>query len=96
MTDSDEPISQFVQCRIGVLGHSWRHLRPQYVDGLIVLVSKCSHCGTQRTKKLTAEGGQVQNPKYIYPDGYKGRKRTANAWRDKFVRHLVSLGGTDD
>ena len=90
---------KFVQCRVGVLGHAWRHISQTREGHVIVAKSKCSNCGTVRKKKFTTGGGLVGRPDYDYPEGYlaktgKNVRRTSNdGWRSRFIRDtLGSLG----
>jgi hypothetical protein len=88
---------KFVQCRVGVLGHAWTHQKPRLEpDGrVIALPSRCSNCGTRRTKRMTTGGIQVGSPRYEHPEGYlvkssgTGRKATNDAWRGRFVRDAL-------
>lgn len=90
---------KFIVCRVGVLGHSWKHISQTREGNLVVAKSRCTNCGTRRVKKFTVHGGLVGRPDYDYPEGYltkKGkniRKADNDGWRGRFIRNtLGNLG----
>jgi hypothetical protein len=91
--DDDRPGQkpEYLLCRQGVNGHQWKLVTktPKLVDGIVELRSRCMHCGTVRTKRITEHGVTVRRPVYEYPEGYRGPGRTTQQYRAAFVRYLV-------
>lgn len=97
---SDDAAKRFAVCR--TLGHTWQHVGfAQPTDRVPIgqynavgYVSRCSHCGTTRTKWMSRYGNRG-TVTYRYEDGYERRgeeRLSLQEWRRTW---LVGVLGDD-
>ena len=90
---TDEAARRFAVCR--TLGHTWQHVgaadpterKPLGQYNSIAYVSRCSHCGTTRTKWMSRYGNRGAVV-YRYPEQYERRgeeRLSLQAWRRTWI-----------